>query len=358
MFAEKHYPETIKPEDLDCYLAKGWYRMGQTIFTTHFLCFGRSYYSAIWVRLALEDYRFRKSLRKIIRKNQNEFRTEIGPGTINREKELLYKKYRQSFPGMLAPTLQDSLLDGEEINIYQTYEVSVYDENQLVALSYFDLGKESAASIIGIYDPDYKPYSLGIYTMLMEIDYCIQAGFQYFYPGYVVPGYPRFDYKLRIGEVDYFDLEDSQWKPFVHLSDDLIPLQKIEYHLNALYKYLQWHKVPCEKLYYPLFEANLFGFWHAPYFDYPVFLICSPRDNTNHFLIVVYNPSISAYQLLHCSLFDDLQFYFNESYTRSYDARFNFVKLMVVEEVLENCTEPSKMIHLLERQLSAGKWKQ
>ena len=27
----------------------------------------------------------------------------------------------------------------------------------------------------------------------------------YYYPGYVVPGYHRFDYKLKIGEVEFYD---------------------------------------------------------------------------------------------------------------------------------------------------------
>jgi arginine-tRNA-protein transferase len=40
MFADKHYPENLNLWELDQYLEKGWYRMGQVIFTTHFLFFG------------------------------------------------------------------------------------------------------------------------------------------------------------------------------------------------------------------------------------------------------------------------------------------------------------------------------
>ena len=147
MFAEKHYPEVMIPEELDAYLAKGWYRMGQTIFTTHFLCFGRSFYSAIWIRLPLQGYQFRKSLRKAFRRNQQRFRHRVGPASITPEKEQLYRRYKASFPGILAPSLKDSLLDGEDYNIYNTYEVAVYEGSKLVALSFFDLGKNSAASI-------------------------------------------------------------------------------------------------------------------------------------------------------------------------------------------------------------------
>jgi hypothetical protein len=120
MFAEKHYPEILLPAELDTYLAKGWYRMGQTIFTTHFLCFGEQFYSAIWVRLPLDGYVFRKSLRKLVNRNDKLFRTEFGSVTLSREKEKLYLRYKAFFPGVLASSLKDALLDGEENNIYDT----------------------------------------------------------------------------------------------------------------------------------------------------------------------------------------------------------------------------------------------
>jgi arginyl-tRNA--protein-N-Asp/Glu arginylyltransferase len=356
MFAEKHYPDIIAPEELDMYLASGWYRMGQTIFTTHFLCFDRTYYSAIWVRLALEGYTFRKSLRKIINKNQRDFRTQIGKAEISPNKERLYQKYKASFKGLLAPSLKDSLLDGEEHNIFNTYEIAVYDSDQLIALSYFDVGISSAASITGIFHPDYDKYSLGFYTMLMEIDFCLQSDLQYFYPGYVVPGYPRFDYKLRIGPVEYYQLSTSQWQDYSEIQEHNIPIISMEQQLVAMQQYLRHHDISCTKFYYPLFESNLFGFWHAPYFDYPVFLLCSPREKTNHFLILVFNPRVNAYQLLHCTLFDDLQFYFNEQYTNSFDAKHNFLKLLVIEDIIITSHSPLTILETLLEQGAIRNW--
>lgn len=347
MFAEKHYPEMLLPEELDAYLSKGWYRMGQTIFTTHFLCFGRSYYSAVWVRLPLKGYRFRKSLRKLYRKNERTFETEIGAASITPEKERLYRRYKASFSGMLAPTLRDALMDGEDFNIFRTFEVRVYDKDKLVGLSYFDLGNHSSASIMGIYDPDYKKYSLGFFTMLKEIEHTMDKDMLYYYPGYVVPGYPRFDYKLRIGEVEYFKLSTQSWRDYAQLTSRDTPLQQMLDRLRELQQYLKHKGFASQQLFYPLFEANLFGFWNAPYFDFPVFLLCSPREKSRRFLIVVYNPEEQAYQLLVCALFDDLQLYFNHSYTESFDKRANFVELLVVETLLEISNHPEAILKSL-----------
>ena len=87
-------------------------------------------------------------------------------------------------------------------------------------------GKKSAASILGAYDPDYRKNSLGFFTMLMEIQFCQQMSIPYYYPGYVVPGYSRFDYKLRIGPVSYFDLRQQEWLPYNQLREEDIPAQQ------------------------------------------------------------------------------------------------------------------------------------
>ncbi len=114
MFAIKHYPEQIKGKELDDYLANGWYRMGQTIFTTHFLCFGEAFYSAIWVRLDLEKHEFSKSLRKIIKRNNERFQFHFGKAVIDISRENLYQRYRVTFPGfrLFSPELTRALEPG------------------------------------------------------------------------------------------------------------------------------------------------------------------------------------------------------------------------------------------------------
>lgn len=343
MFAEKHYPETLQPKDLDAYLARGWYRMGQSIFTTHFLCFGDEFYSAIWVRLVLEGYQYSKSLRKIIRRNRDRFKTTFGKSHLNYEKERLYQKYKSAFPGMLASTLKESLLDGEEFNIYQTYEVSVYDGKRLVATSFFDVGKTSAASILGIYDPEYSDHSLGLYTMLMEIEYCMDHQMEFFYPGYIVPNYVRFDYKLRIGDTQYYDLSTGNWLPFKLLTPEEVPIQKMQHKLDELQVAFQKNGIPSKKYLYPLFEANLFAFWQTEYFDFPVFLMCYPQEKAASYFIVVYDIRHNAYQLLECTPLDDLMFYVNESYASLFDRRRFFLELIIIKDQLLRTTNPEHL---------------
>jgi arginine-tRNA-protein transferase len=346
MFGEKRYPESLSPEELDTYLANGWYRMGQSIFTTHFLCFLDNFYSALWVRLPLKDYQFSKSLRKIIRKNYNTFDVKFQPAEIDAEKELLYQKYKADFPGQLAPTLEDSLHEGFEGNIFNTYETLVYEGDKLVAFSFFDLGDSSASSILGVYDPDYKKYSLGLFTVLLEMIFCIRNNFDFFYPGYVVPGNSRFDYKLRIGDVDYYNLKTNKWLNYNSLDAKDIPLFKMEQKLKGISKLFSEQGVQSNYYYYPLFEANLFGYWNAPYFDFPNLLLLDYEKENKNYLAVVFDPRENAYQLIRCSQFDNVFFYFNSEFINTFDRKRFFTELITSDGLVAESAEEKVIIEI------------
>jgi leucyl-tRNA---protein transferase len=355
MFAVKHYPEQIKGKELDEYLANGWYRMGQTIFTTHFLCFGEVFYSAIWIRQDLAQHQFSKSLRKIIKRNNAQFQFQFGRAQMDVNRESLYQQYRKVFPASIAPSLLDSLQDGEHFNVYNTCEFTVYDGSKLIAVSYFDVGEDSIASILGFYDPDYKAYSLGLYTMLMEMEYGKIKNFKYFYPGYVVPGYDRFDYKLRIGEVDYYDLRSGDWLPYATFGSEDVPLQRMRVKLEILRQVALQMRLNLPIRFYPLFEANLFGYPSMPFFDYPLLVYGGETQEEDGHYILVFDPRTSHYQLLLCSNFDYSLFYFNDVYTSMFNAERHFTQLILLEQVLESHAMPEVVLNALLAERVKGK---
>ncbi len=350
VFAEKHYPESVLGKDLDEYLARGWYRMGQSIFTTHFLCFGDQLYSAIWARLPLEGFSYRKSQRKLMRRNGEQFTISYGPIEITTEKEILYQRYKRHFRGHIARSLAESLLDDEDYHTFKTIEVRIHLGDRLVGLSFFDVGKDSAASILGVYDPDFSSSSLGYYTMLLEMDYCLEHGLKYYYPGYVVPGYERFDYKLRIGPVEYLQLGSGLWVDYDQTTGPIIPLHQMEAQLYKLQATLEEKGVASYKYYYPLFEANLFGLLQASYLDFPVLVqIRGPYPIPQFFYLTVYDVRDGFYKLLRCSNFDDFRFYFNEAYTSAFDQNRFLVELMIVEQVLARTESPQELAEIIHR---------
>ena len=259
MFTIRHYPTKLTAAELDQYLALGWFRMGQVIFTTRFIFFFGKLYSVLWLRLPLVDYRPKKRLRKLLRQNKARFRIEYGPARIDREKELLYIRYRVDRDRLTADSLYSSLLDFNGKSIYNTWETRVYDGQQLVAFSFFDLGHTSAESITGVYAPEYGRYSLGIFTMLLEAEWMQARGMKYYYPGYVVPGYAPFAYKTRLGEeqLEYFLPERGLWEPYLHFDAAQNPALVMSEKLGLLTGLLRRAGVPALERIYPPHDLHM-----------------------------------------------------------------------------------------------------
>ncbi len=287
-------PKLLPRTKLDEYLAKGWFRMGQMIFTCHFLYFEEKLYSSVWLRLDLENYKFRKSLRKIFKKNQEKFSTVVRPANITLEKEELYRRYKGRLGGYVPNSLHESLLDNSSSNIYDTYECCVYDGDKLVAVSFFDVGANSIASIKGIYDLDYSKYSLGFYTMLVEMKSGILSKKKYYYPGYFVPNYEKFDYKLRIGDVDFYDFKNQRWQAIDQLDKEQLPYEKLKTKLDVLQKELVKAEVHTILLSYPLYDKRYIGLGNRKSFQHPLLILC---ENNEQSFIIEYNLMYDDYRL-------------------------------------------------------------
>jgi len=332
MLAQIEYPEILQPQELDTYLANGWFRMRQTIFTTNFLQFDSQFYSAIWLRVALADYVPDKKYHTLKKLNKA-FKTEIKQstaGAISTAQELLYFEYRQSVSFDVSPSLKELLLGNDLVNRFNTYEVNIYDGDTLIATGFFDLGANSAAGISCIYHPAYKKYSLGKYLMYLKMEFCRQQQLQYFYPGYVVPGCSPFDYKLEIGKstLEYLQLSSMQWVPYTTKEMLANPLHQMVERLSILQTNFSQNNLPLQLLYYRFFEANLHPYYYGyDLFDFPVFLNCFPVEEASTYLVIVFDIGTGYYHLLECSTVINIGFQLEGSFV--FDADLLKVKASV-----------------------------
>jgi leucyl-tRNA---protein transferase len=298
MFAEAHFPKYLNPETLDQYLEQGWFRMGQTIFTTNFLNLRDEFYSAIWLRILLSEFSEDKRQKKLMKMNAG-FDMEIRPASITAEKELLFSKYKRAISFDASPSLQHLMFGHETYNIYNTFEVNLFDRGHLIACGFFDIGKKSAAGITSFYDPDFKKYSLGKFLIYLKINHCKALGLQYFYPGYFAPGYVLFDYKLQMGTaaLEYFQLTSNTWVSIKNFLPVNSPLQVMYGKLQALRGVLSG-QIELRK--YAYFEANLLAELEGmSLFDYPIFLLISEKS-PGGIIVAVYNVIDSRYSLIRC----------------------------------------------------------
>ena len=170
--------------------------------------------------------------------------------------------------------------------------------------------------------------------MLEEIQYGIDTGKSSFYPGYFVPGNPRFDYKLRIGDVEFLEFKSKAWKPFQVFQEKEIPVNKMSSHLEKLGKQLSLENVSFIIKFNPYFESNIIEYWPLPYLEYPIIMYLQNEEfmTQNSYLVVIYNFIDNKYQALQCKLFDAFPSNYNQVWIDKLDDESFHKTQMVIEQ--------------------------
>jgi arginyl-tRNA--protein-N-Asp/Glu arginylyltransferase len=215
MSADLTPPLTLPGPALDYYLSQGYYRMHQDLFTCRFLPIDDEIYTVHWLRLVLAEVHDGPEQRRLRRLNER-FSVTLRQFRLTQEFEDLYAVYRASITFDAPPSVEAFLLAGAVHNAFHTGVVEVRDGARLIAAGIFDSGARTLAGIMNFYHPDYRRHSLGKYLMLLKLDHARRQHYEYYYPGYVVQNYPKFDYKLWAcpAATQVFDCLNSQWLPF------------------------------------------------------------------------------------------------------------------------------------------------
>lgn len=293
-------PQRVSPHELDEVLARGWYRIAQTLMTCRFVVYDGVLRSAVWTRVPLDRYRFRKSLRKLMAKNAKRFTTTVQPATTDPARQDLYARYCETAKGDRPETLEQFLYGESDVDAFDTWEIGIWDDDRLVAFSLFDRGVVAIQSLIGVYDPDYHRHSLGFYTILLEMQYAIDEGYRYHYTGYVLPGEPAMDYKLRVGGLEYFEPDTGQWLPWDDLEDADLPTRKMRRALSRACRALRELDIKAAIRVYPAFELSAYDPALAYCLDQPMFVECFSKRRGDEALVITYDIESGDYQLTRC----------------------------------------------------------
>lgn len=215
-----YYPERLTKKELDNFLKLGWYRMGQSLFTTHFIWLEENVHRVFWLRYNLNRIMFSKSLLRIKKRNE-QFDVSIKPLEISAELEELYAKYKTALTFQPSHSVQNCLHGDRDYNVFNTDLIEVRDNGKLIAAGIADWGTESLAGIMNFYHPSYKKHSLGKFLMILKIEEAKKRNLQWYYPGYIVYRRSEFDYKLSVDKyaTEILIPEQKGWQNF---ENDLI----------------------------------------------------------------------------------------------------------------------------------------
>lgn len=255
MLFDAIYPHKLSSSYFDRLLAQGWFRHGQSLLKPELICMNDVVCDVLNIRLNLKTHSFSKSQQKLLRKNDKRFTVKVKKASISDEKENLYNHNLFRFEGFLTEKLYQFLGVGFHISVFNTYEVEVFDNEKLVAYSYFDLGKNTIASLLGIIDWNYKKHSLGIYTMLKELEFAKQKNLKFYYPGPITLQSTTFDYKLKLGNFSYL-AKTKRWRKLINKQTDSCFANIIHKKTNELEQILKQKEIGYETYIYPLYAID------------------------------------------------------------------------------------------------------
>lgn len=164
------------------------------------------------LRIDLAACTFTKSQRRVLSKN-TDLRSDIVPAAINGEMCELFQRHKQRFTHNIPDTLETFLGPDPAHGPCECRMLRVFDGARLIAVSFFDVGQQAASSVYAMFEPEYARRSLGIFTMLLEIQHCREAGLHWLYPGYATREASVYDYKKQFCGTEFLDWSAGAWLP-------------------------------------------------------------------------------------------------------------------------------------------------
>lgn len=209
---EEFHALQVQAQEMDALWANGWRHFG-----THFFRYNLSFYEneirrVFPLRVRLSDFHLSKSQKRILKKNRD-LQTIIRPIEMTEEKEILFERHKRRFKSGIPFSIYDFLDYDAAQTPCRAFELCVYAETKLLATSFFDVGEAAISSVYAMFSLDAASRSLGILTMLLEIDYARNRGKNFYYQGYCYEGNSYYDYKKRFGALERFDW-NGNWKDF------------------------------------------------------------------------------------------------------------------------------------------------
>ncbi|MCX7997852.1 MAG: hypothetical protein N3A69_02720 [Leptospiraceae bacterium] len=212
---ESFHVKRVSPESFDHLMSFGYRRVRNTFYRYSLGEYQSEIVTVVPLRIQLANYFPSESQRKTLRKNRD-LEVTFKPLEITPEITELFAQHTKRFKENIPEFIE--IFVAEYQNPCETLQCEIRDSKKLVAVSFLDVGKFSTSSIYAMFDLEYSKRRLGIYTMLLEIQYSIENGKKYYYPGYAYDKSSFYDYKKTFHGMEYLDWREKKWLPFPRLT--------------------------------------------------------------------------------------------------------------------------------------------
>jgi arginine-tRNA-protein transferase len=200
----------ISLAEADQRLADGHRRTGEFVYQTN--C--PSCRACEPIRINCFEFEFSRNHKRTLAKGNRQFEQRIGTLESDQARITLFNKHRR-LRGLAKKDTDielDEYIWGFVRSCFESFEISYWDDDELVCLAVNDRGANSVSAVYTFFDPDRKSDSLGTYSILKQIEYCRENQLEFLYLGYYVEGSAHMEYKSRFTPNER--LIDGNWIRF------------------------------------------------------------------------------------------------------------------------------------------------
>lgn len=210
--------DSVPAEVMDQLWETGWRHFGNLFFrySTQMSEHGTAQTIAP-LRIDVARFCPSKSQRRVLRKNED-LRWEIVPAQIDDSLRAMFQRHKQRFTHNVPDALETFLGSDPASGPCACHMLRVFAADRLIAASFFDVGQVAASSVYGIFEPEWARRSLGIFTMLLEVQHVHSVGLRWLYPGYATHEASVYDYKKQFNGTEILDWASGAWRVYREVS--------------------------------------------------------------------------------------------------------------------------------------------
>lgn len=166
------------------------------------------------LRIDVGRFRISRSQRRVKRRGQQVLVVEVGPVIVDQQRVEMFNRHRneRGLRGQDGDVDRDGYEGFLADSCGDTFEIRYRKVGRLVGVAVCDLAADALSAVYCFFDPDESRLSVGVYSVLTQIELCRKWNFRYLYLGYYVAESPRMRYKANY--LPHERLIDGEWREF------------------------------------------------------------------------------------------------------------------------------------------------
>jgi arginyl-tRNA--protein-N-Asp/Glu arginylyltransferase len=151
------------------------------------------------IRLTADTYNATRSQKRILKRGNENLTMSIAPPTVDGRRVAIYNAHKaaRDLRDGQPPIDEDGYRDFLVASCCDTFEISYHHEGQLVGVAICDRAHDAVSAVYCCYDPEFSHLGIGTYSILKQLELCVEWRLPYLYLGLYIQRCDSMEYKAR-----------------------------------------------------------------------------------------------------------------------------------------------------------------